>query len=202
MSPGSNSITGIILAGGKARRMGNKDKATLSINGERIIDRLITTIQNVTNNIIIISNTLEDYGYDFLVYADIYKEKGPIGGIQSGLSHSTSDLNLVLGCDMPFISQELIRELLLHSETADVIVPRHEEKIEPLCAIYRKKMVKIMEERIGREQYKMHDLLKEVDTEFVDIGSELPFYHSNLFANMNTPEDMALINKTDRKTGV
>ena len=92
MKPGNKNITGVILAGGRAERMSGKDKALLQVQGQRIIDRLIAQLRLITDDIIISSNSEEDYGLDYPVYKDIYTGKGPIGGIHSALSYSSSNM--------------------------------------------------------------------------------------------------------------
>ncbi|MCP4123602.1 MAG: molybdenum cofactor guanylyltransferase [Bacteroidetes bacterium] len=186
----TSDFTGVILAGGQAKRMGGKDKALISVDGERIIDRLISTIKQVTSDIIIISNSEEDYGTNLPVFKDIYLRKGPIGGIHSALAHASSENCLVLGCDMPYISFELINYIVQHSKDVDVVVPMHDGTIEPLCAMYNMSIFDEVEDHIRTDRLKLQGLLADLDTKFIEINSNLTFYNRNLFANINTPGDL------------
>jgi len=186
----TTDITGVILAGGQAKRMGGKDKALITVGGERIIDKLISTLKQVTSDIIIISNSGENYGTNLPFFKDIYPRKGPIGGIHSALAHASSENCLVLGCDMPYISFDLIDHIVQHSKDGDVIVPLHDGTIEPLCAMYKKSIFDEVEDHIRTDRLKLQGLLKDLDTKFIEINTSLTFYNRNLFANINTPGDL------------
>ena len=101
------NITGVILAGGKSSRMGT-DKGVLELNGKKIIEHIIYSIKPVVDEIIIISNS-NNYDYlGFKVYSDIIKERGPLAGIHTALTHTTTERNLIVSCDIPFINSELL----------------------------------------------------------------------------------------------
>src|SRR6266496_3170841 len=98
-----NDITGIILAGGKSSRMGT-NKAFLRLGNKYVIEILADLMKNIFSKMILITN--EPALYKFLkidIYEDIYKNKGPLGGIHSGLVNSQTEKNFVLSCDIPFI---------------------------------------------------------------------------------------------------
>src|SRR4051812_31899843 len=105
-----NEITGIILAGGKSSRMGY-DKGLAVLNGSKMIDQVYASLKKVVDKVIIVSNT-DSYNYlNVPVYQDLYKDKGPIGGIYTGLSHSTTEKNIIVACDMPFVTEAFLKQL-------------------------------------------------------------------------------------------
>jgi molybdopterin-guanine dinucleotide biosynthesis protein A len=96
---------------------------------------------------------------------------------------------------MPFINKELINYLCNYKSEKDIILPKTEERIQPLCGIYSKKILREAELLLKESVYKgsaikgsIYELINRVETEIVDV-TKLEFYHSNLFFNINTPED-------------
>jgi len=185
-------VTTAILAGGKSSRMGS-DKGLAEFDGQPLINSVLKVVDDITGNIIIISNQegYEDLGYP--VFEDIHKNKGPAGGIHSALTHSDCDYNLVLACDMPNVNADLIRYLITHNDddsNFDAYVPRYEENIEPLCTIYSKSCLHQIEVCIKENDLKMMDILKKLKTKYIEITSDLDFYSPSLFENVNTKQDL------------
>ncbi|PKP35407.1 MAG: molybdenum cofactor guanylyltransferase, partial [Bacteroidetes bacterium HGW-Bacteroidetes-17] len=133
-----SGITGIILAGGKSRRMG-KEKGLIELNGKQLIQYAIEVLKPICETILISTNS---NFYDFLSYqkiADEFPDSGPMGGIYSCLKASKTNQNLVLSCDMPFINSQLLKELIENSHEYDIVVPWNgEQRFEPMCAFYHK----------------------------------------------------------------
>ncbi|MDI6872011.1 MAG: molybdopterin-guanine dinucleotide biosynthesis protein B [Bacillota bacterium] len=132
----------IILAGGRNSRIQTK-KALLSVGGRPIIERIITRLQPVVEGCLIVTGDPEAYAFTGApTTADRYPGKGPLGGLEAGLAASPAELNLVVACDLPFVSAELAahlgREAEAHPE-ADALVPSWEKGQEPLFAVYRKR---------------------------------------------------------------
>jgi len=185
-----NKITGIVLAGGKSRRMGT-EKGMLKFGGKHLIEHAIAVLEKLCDQIIISENSDT---YDFLgypVYSDIIPNSGPMGGIYTGLMNSETELNLILSCDMPFISEELLNHLIDHNEGFDAVVPWHgSHKFEPLCALYNKSSLPILEQFIQNNNYKILDAFFELRTNKLLMSDELGFYKSHLFDNLNSKEDL------------
>ena len=104
-------ITGVILAGGKSSRMGT-DKGLLELNGKPLIQYAIDTLKSIGLEIIIISNNSDYEQFGFPVYPDIIPDKGPIGGVYTALSYSSTEKNLIVSCDTPFLSKKLLNYLI------------------------------------------------------------------------------------------
>lgn len=190
-----NHITGIILAGGKSSRMG-QDKGLMLFNGQSFIDHTVQIVKEVCDNVIIIAN---QKGYERLsipVYADIIKDKGPAAGIYTGLHYSKTQYNLVVGCDMPFLSSEFLGYLLSQiDEKADAIVPEYDNRSQPLCAVYSKSCLSQFEQSIQNGQLKMKEIITQLNAKHVVIDKTKEFYSSNLFTNVNTQDDLETIQK-------
>lgn len=184
-------ITGIILAGGKSSRMG-RDKGIVDLKGRAMIEHVIESAKAVTHNIIIIANNDNYNQFGFPVYSDLIPERGPIGGIVTGLHYSQTDRNLILSCDIPFVSVELLRKLTETKSEASIIAPETEEGTEPLCAIYRQSNATYLRERINQNRLSMRDALKAADCYTIKISVDDS--HRASFININTPQELKQFN--------
>jgi len=185
----------IILAGGKSSRMG-QDKGLMLFDGQLLVEHIIGIAKQISNEIILISNQKKYNKFGIPVFEDIYKKKGPAGGIHSGLYYSKTENNLVVGCDMPYLSFKLLDHLLNNIKPEfDAIVPRFNNLPEPLCAVYFKSSIKKLEECIESGQLKMMDIIRLWNTNYVDINRDLNFFSSNLFTNLNTQQELKMLQK-------
>jgi len=180
----------IVLAGGKSKRFG-PDKAFYLFQNKPLIQAVVEVAENITNNIIIITNSPEKM--DFITYpkyTDLIPGSGSLGGLYTGLHYSDFDLNIVLPCDMPFISQECIQFLIKNTDGNEITVPFHKNKFEPLCAVYSKKCLPFIKDQIETGDYQIFQFYDKVKTKQLDFSSKLPFYHEKLFSNINTKSDL------------
>ena len=180
------NITGIILAGGNSSRMGT-DKGVMDLNGEKVIQYVIEALKPNVDNIIIIANNSNYLDFGFPVYRDEIKDCGPLGGIYSGLLKSTTDKNIVLSCDIPFITSKLISQIIAESSEYDVTVPVHDGKTEPLCAVYTKNCMPKFKELLENKILKLTDAMAQVSTKQVLLKSTKET--ENNFINLNSKED-------------
>ena len=185
----SEGITGIILTGGNASRMG-ENKALKKLEGETLIERTAKILSRSVDQIILITNSPEEFSFlNLPMYPDIAKGIGPLAGILTGLTHSPTELNILMACDLPFITSEAIDHLLKMRGTSGLVAYRTEKGIETFCAIYSKKLIAEIQNRIQKKNYEIHTLFNEPDAKLIPFNSQLPFYHPDLFFNVNSPED-------------
>jgi len=178
--------TGIIIAGGKSSRIGT-DKAFISYNNKMLIEYAISVIKPIADTIIISSNTPEKIK-KFKVITDIYKNIGPVAGLYSCLKASQTDVNIVIPCDTPQLTTALYKQMLSEFQkykNLDAVVPRLPDgKVEPLIAVYSKKILPEIEKSIAVDDYKLVNLLSKINTKYVDITD------IEQFKNINTPADL------------
>lgn len=185
-----SNITGIILAGGKSSRMG-KDKGMIHLAGKPLISYSIDALKPFCDQILISSNSENYELFGYPVYKDIFPDSGPMGGIYSCLLQSSTSLNLVLSCDMPLVSQSLIKYILDKNDENSISVPIHGDNfIEPLCASYSTKTIPYFKKLIGQRNLKLIDLINMVPSRQIRLDSSLPFYKPDLFLNINHPDDL------------
>ena len=185
-------MTGIILAGGKNSRMGT-NKAFLEINGIRLIDNILAIYQKVFSEIIIVTNDPLSYTEfsDTIIVTDIYKEKGALGGIYTGLFYATYNYSFVAACDMPFLNEDFIIYLTGQVDNKhDIIVPQLPEGFQPLHAIYSKNCLSHIKKLLSVDKLKIAGFYKEVRLFPIAEEKIKPFNKDGrLFLNINTPEE-------------
>lgn len=191
-------ITGIILAGGKNSRMG-ANKAFLKIDGVRLIEKTLDVYRRIFNEIIIVTNDPLSYMEfaDAAIVTDIYKGKGPLGGIYTGLFYAKNDYAFVSACDMPFLNMDFILYMIEHTGRHDVIVPELSEGFQALHAIYSRNCLAPIKRMIDADELKIIEFYKKVRLLSLSEEKIKPFEkNGRFFLNINTPEDFENIGKS------
>jgi len=184
-------ITGIILAGGKSSRMGN-DKGLQELCGKPLISYAIQVLSGLCDSIVISSSSDAYKSFGYKVVPDQLPGIGPMGGIYSALKQSKTEKNLVLSCDLPFVTKELLSFILESSDGFDVAVPfEGNQHYEPLCGFYHISVLDIMGVYIQNGNYKLPDLFQEIRINKLNINGELDFYQDKIFLNINSKHDLA-----------
>lgn len=181
--------TGIILAGGKSSRMG-EDKGLVLLNGKPMIQYVIEALKEVVSNIIIISNNASYNKFGVPVYSDIIKNKGPVGGIYTGLYHSTTELNFCISCDVPMISSDFIFWLLNKSGNASITLPMCKDKVHQMIGVYSKQVLSYFKESAEKEHLKLSQVNKDMACEIIDIEKEYANFDELIFSNINTKNEL------------
>lgn len=184
-------MTAIILAGGKSSRLG-RDKALEKIGGKYLIKRVIDSLAQLGDDIIVVStapNQLPSLNIEKVL--DTYPHTGAKVGLCTGINASLSFYTLVVACDMPFLNINLLRYLLDSAPGFDAVIPRIGDKIEPLHAVYSKNCIPALEEQISKGKLKISDLFNEINVRYVET-EEIERYdpqHLSLF-NINSEADL------------
>lgn len=186
------NVTGFILAGGKSSRMGT-DKGLLLLNGKPMVEYVIDTLSKIVSNVIIISNNEEYKQFDLEVLPDLIEDKGPVGGVFTALSYSSTETNICVSCDTPFVTEKLLNLLIKNSANFDVTVSSYKNKIHPLIGVYKKKAKSTFKRSLDNEQLKLGLVNKELDYNVVNVDEneivELNFYNINTQADLKTMEN-------------
>ena len=197
-----SDITGIILSGGSSSRMGT-DKGLLKFGSKSLIERSASLMSRIFKNILISTNDSESYSFLSLpMVEDQYKGYGPVSGIHAALVESSTDKNFILSCDMPLISEEMIRYIVEHNSEKPISVPSASGRSQYLCGVYHKSLIDIIEKMIrdsseseknnGKSSVSVKQLIENAGADIIDAES-LPFFNENIFFNMNTSQDFDFI---------
>jgi len=185
-----NALTGFVLAGGESTRMGS-DKAFLQVGGEILLARALRLAGAVCAEVRIVGSLAGLSGYAAVV-GDIYRKRGPLGGIHAALTSSATDLNLVLAVDLPFVEVRFLEHLVARARACDAVVtvPRAAGGWQPLCAVYRKAFARTAEAALMQGKNRIDALFVSVKTEVIDEDELIRVgFSPSIFRNLNTPED-------------
>jgi molybdopterin-guanine dinucleotide biosynthesis protein A len=186
--PEHHEITTIILAGGKSTRM-KTDKGLIYFGNISLIEHVIKSVKKITDHIIIVSENPAYKKFGYPCYPDVLENKGALGGIYSGLTYSSTRKNFVVGCDMPFLSENLLTSLINKCGDEEILLTEHEGRAEPLCSVYDKKCITHIRSQLEQNQLKITDVLAGLKTRVISFDKE-EWFIGNEFANINSPEDV------------
>jgi molybdenum cofactor guanylyltransferase len=184
-------IGGFVLAGGASSRMG-RAKGLLTFAGKPLIVHMARLVESVAEMPFVIGPASAYGGMGFRVVGDDRRNLGPLGGICTALRVTTQGWNLIVGCDLPFLTREWLEFLVDRAmdSPADVVVPLNERGYEPLCAMYRKRAHGEIEAAIGRGARKITEGLGELTLAAIEPSEWKAFDpQGRLFKNVNTPAD-------------
>src|SRR5438093_7282186 len=152
------ALTAFVLAGGKSTRMGT-DKAFLELAGRSLLRNALELARNVTPIVRIVGDPAKFSEFGITV-EDVYPDRGPLGGIHAALGSSATDMNLVIGVDLPLLEVGFLQYLVLAAQgfQALVTVPRVAGYYEPLCAVYRKEFGALADEALAANRNKVDAL--------------------------------------------
>ena len=190
----------LILAGGRSRRMGFKEKALLPIGDKTILEHVIDALEEVVDEIIISlrdvtqQELLKDYTQGYDVVLDKYPDVGPLSGILEGLKAATGEYVFVAACDMPHINNDVVELLFKRAEGHDAAIPVWEnENLEPMHAVYRTHPMTVETEKaiLRNEKFVLAPVFKMQDLVFANMD-EIRELDPDLktFVNVNTPDDV------------
>jgi molybdenum cofactor guanylyltransferase len=167
-----------------------QDKALLPWKGSTLIQSVAREVFQAAGNVTLIGSRSirgELYGnLGFPVILDKIEGCGPLGGLHAALSATTADWNVLVACDMPAVTHQLLEELLAAAEAsgADALVPQTPGGLEPLCAVYHARLLPAVESAIQSKLFKMHDFVSTIQ------AGRWPVSHAGFFRNLNTPEQL------------
>ncbi|HEV8039389.1 MAG TPA: molybdenum cofactor guanylyltransferase [Bryobacteraceae bacterium] len=178
--------SGFVLAGGGSSRMG-RDKAMLPYRGTTLVEHLARIVQEAAGAVALIAEPSRYRSLGYPVYPDKFPGCGPLGGVYTALSVSSTDWNLIVACDMPGISAEVLRALLGSASESGkkcVVAIGPAGEPEPLCAVYHRSCLPVLERAMEEKRFKMKDLVAELD-------ATLKLVNASALANVNTPAEWA-----------
>jgi molybdopterin-guanine dinucleotide biosynthesis protein A len=188
-------VAGVIVAGGRASRMGGRDKAFAAVDGEPIAVRTVRLFQGLFEQVLVATGRPERFrGLGVETVADVFPGCGPLAGIHAALRACRHPFAFVAACDMPRLDPETIRFLVDRAGAADAVVPCWEGDVEPLHAVYAVRVLPLIEAHLRAGRNALRDLLAEARVDWVP-EAELRAVRgaAESLTNVNTPEELAAI---------
>jgi molybdopterin-guanine dinucleotide biosynthesis protein A len=190
---------GIILSGGLNRRMQGRNKALLELDGRSFLERIVTTLTGCFEQLLLVTKKPEFYkSSSFRTVKDIINVQSPLAGVHAGLVNIDADYGFCTSCDTPLLRTDLIRILINEIDPDfDIIVPSSGSYFQPLCAVYSKQCIPIIEKFLKDDEVKTDGIFKMLRVKTIDyrqLQMVDPLLES--FFNVNTPEDFKNIRQT------
>lgn len=177
-------LSAIVLAGGLSSRMG-RNKAELQIGGMTFIEHQVKKLQSLGIENILLSGYSSSVS-DAENVPDLYRQKGPLGGIYSCLCAAENENVFVISVDAPFCPPDAILGLIAAHESATMPITmlEHHGQIEPLISVFNRSVLHIAKEMLEHEQLSVMRLAK-------NAGYNLYSFNGNDKAveNCNTPQE-------------
>jgi molybdopterin-guanine dinucleotide biosynthesis protein A len=164
------------------------DKALLPFRGGLLGESVARAVRSAAGSAVLVGNPRRYQPLGYPAIPDLYPGAGPLGAVLTALHHTSADWNLVAACDMPGLSGEFLGILIdaAGRSGADALVPIGPSgRPEPLCAVYRRRSLPLLEHALGRGVRCVRAALEELRATLISVPELTPFQ------NVNTPEDWA-----------
>lgn len=183
------SITGLVLAGGQARRMGGDDKGLIELAGRPMIEHVLQALEPQVGSLMINANrNLERYAaYGHPVVADeLAGFLGPLAGVASAMPHLATEFLLTVPCDAPLLSSDLARRLVDACLTAraDLAVASDGQRLQPVFMLLRSTVAPSLRAYLEGGGRKIDTWFAQVRLAQADFSDE-----PDCFVNVNEPAE-------------
>ena len=178
----------IILSGGRSSRFG-RDKGLYHLNQKNMVEYAIDLAQEFASELIISANheQYEQFGYP--VIEDTYPNIGPMGGLYSAINASKLNVNLILPCDSPLISVELIQKLIKNYHNEEVVIFKTSDgKLHPLIGFYHKNILNDLLDHIQNKNLKLISFILTRNHKIIEIDHQS--HLNKCFQNFNYENDI------------
>ena len=190
---------GVIIAGGRSTRFGDRDKVLANLAGVsmiyRVADRLSTVVDELvvncrTDQTAAIERALPGMAVEFAEDPD--PDGGPLAGVHTGLSALDADYAAVVAADMPLVEPQFLSSLFERAAGRDAAVPRHNGWFQPTQAVYRTDaMIDACTAALARGDRALRAALSSLDLVVIEETERPDSVSSATFTNVNTPEAFA-----------
>jgi molybdopterin-guanine dinucleotide biosynthesis protein A len=182
--------TAIVMAGGDSSRMGT-DKASLLLDGQTLLQSVITTMQQLFPQVIV-SVRQPRSGINLPQVCDEQPDGGPLAGLVASLGQITTPWAFIVACDMPFVVPEVVELLAGYRSQHQAVVPVVHGHPQPLAAFYAASCLAPLRASLAAQQYSLRGVLKQLDVRYVDEAKMLEAGpHLRSFFDLDTPQDFA-----------
>ena len=199
MTQSAANMTGVLLAGGKSRRMG-QDKRFLELEGRTLLERALAVLEALFSEVIVVvaEPAPQLSGLRHRVVTDLIPNCAALGGLYTGLSFAGQPRVFAAGCDMPFLDPAAIKWMIELDQHSDIVMAQLTSGLQPMHAIYSKACLPDLERMAAAHNLKVQDLCQAsgLSARLVsedEIRGIDPQFLS--FLNVNTPADLEFARK-------
>ena len=186
-------VTGVLLAGGNSRRMG-EDKRYLVVGEQTLLERGLAVLRSIFQEVlVVIAQDSLPLKVAARVVRDLAPDCGSLGGLYTGLTQATTPYIFVAACDMPFLDPAVITQFTSRRASADIVMAKLAARLHPMHALYSKRCLPVLEQMIRARQLKIQEMLSHASLHVryvteADLLTSDPSGRS--FQNVNTPADL------------
>ncbi len=186
----AKQVSGLILAGGRARRMGGRDKGLLPFHGQPLIHHVINRLEPQVETLCISANrNLSAYrAFGCAVFSDTVADfQGPLAGILSGLQQVQTDYLLVVPCDAPYLPKNLAWCLwtAMQARQARLCVAHDGQRLQPTFALLHRNLRNDLQQALAAGERRLQAWMLARDAAIADFSAQ-----PEAFVNLNRPEDL------------
>lgn len=184
---------GLILAGGRARRMG-RDKALLRLGGATLLERAIDLVRSAGGEPVVVGPARPELPLPGVRRLDETAggapAAGPLPALRHGLAATGAPVAVALACDLPFLTRALLERLVREAARFDAVVPRAGGELQVLAAAYTRACLPVIEAACAAGERAVHAILPRLRTRILEEPELLDCGGAALFLNVNTPADL------------
>jgi len=189
------NTTGVLLAGGRSRRMGH-DKTRIEIGGRPLLFRSLDLLCQYFASVLIAGDRPDLARPDIPSIPDIYPGSA-LGGLYTGLDSAQTDWIFVAPCDMPYPDPRILELLINYRNGYDAVVPRTPQGYEPVFALYHKSCLPHMKTMLQQGQYRIYDFYQSINVHYLE-WQDMPDDWERSLLSINTPEQLEQLQKEQR----
>ena len=165
------------------------DKALIQWDGVTFLERIISNLDPVCDQILIVGDRPEYHNYGVPVIEDTVRNIGPLGGILTGLKHAYHTSCFFIPCDMPFLGPEMITKIISCSQGSQAVIPVINERAQLLSGLYQKSVISQMDEMIRNGTRKVSLFVESLDIhKFTVEDGDI-----DQFRNINSKEELEVL---------
>lgn len=188
----TRNCSAVILAGGLSTRFGGRNKALIEWDGRPLIAHIRRAFGDLFPEIILVTNSPGRFvAWDMTLVTDLFAARSSLTGIHAGLFYASRPFAFVTACDTPLLEPGLVRLLLeAAGDDTDVVIPKTENGLEPLCALYSRRCLAPISHQLEQGDFRIRSFFQRVKVRHIpenQLRQADPDLRS--FFNINTPED-------------
>lgn len=186
-------VTGVLLAGGKSRRMG-EDKRHLLVGEQTLLERGLAVLRATFQDVlVVIAQDSPPLDVEAHVVRDLVPDCGSLGGLYTGLMQASTPYIFVVACDMPFLDPAVIAQFTSRRANVDIVMAKLGSRMHSMHALYSKQCVPVVERMIQARQLKIQEMVSDrsLQVRYVTEGDLRAIDPSGRsFQNVNTQADL------------